>query len=181
MVPHTEREKVPTDLAQLDTHLKTNFLKKKPCFFLRRWVSWIRVGMFFACGIWCVAADVSSASPSSEQTEGLWGNQCLNSWQFIYSDGKVKFCHLLKLVASNWSKICLKLFLLKIVHWFRWEPMSRGLKMSLCSFLFRVSLFPPPWCKLIPQISMCSCKWPGRSKCPSHGFWQVWSFVFHIK
>ena len=25
-------------------------------------------------------ADVSSVSPSSEQTEGLWRNQCLNSW-----------------------------------------------------------------------------------------------------
>ena len=35
--------------------------------------------MFFACGIWCLA-DVSSISPVSEQTEGLWGNQCLNSW-----------------------------------------------------------------------------------------------------
>ena len=36
-------------------------------------------GMFFAaCGIWCLA-DISSVSPSSEQTEGLWGNQCLNS------------------------------------------------------------------------------------------------------
>ena len=33
--------------------------------------------MFFACGIWFVA-DVSSVSPSLEQTEGLWGNQCLN-------------------------------------------------------------------------------------------------------
>ena len=29
--------------------------------------------------IWCLA-DVSSVSPSSEQTEELWGNQCLNSW-----------------------------------------------------------------------------------------------------
>ena len=35
-------------------------------------------GVFFACGIWCLA-DVWSVSPSSEQTEGLWGNQCLNS------------------------------------------------------------------------------------------------------
>ena len=35
--------------------------------------------MFFACGIWCLA-DVSSVSPSSEQTGGLWGNQCLDSW-----------------------------------------------------------------------------------------------------
>ena len=25
-------------------------------------------------------ADVSSVSPSLEQTEGLWGNQCSNSW-----------------------------------------------------------------------------------------------------
>ena len=29
--------------------------------------------------IWCLA-DVSIVSPSPEQTEGLWGNQCLNSW-----------------------------------------------------------------------------------------------------
>ena len=28
--------------------------------------------------LWCLA-DVSNVSPSSEQTEGLWGNQCLNS------------------------------------------------------------------------------------------------------
>ena len=35
--------------------------------------------MFVACGIWCLA-DVSSVIPSLEQTEGLWGNQCLNSW-----------------------------------------------------------------------------------------------------
>ena len=33
----------------------------------------------FACGIWCLA-DVSSVSPSSEQTGELWANQCLNSW-----------------------------------------------------------------------------------------------------
>ena len=36
-------------------------------------------GMFVACGIWCLA-DVSSVSPSSEQTGELWANQCLNSW-----------------------------------------------------------------------------------------------------
>ena len=34
--------------------------------------------MFVACGIWCLAY-VSSVSPLSEQVEGLWGNQCLNS------------------------------------------------------------------------------------------------------
>ena len=34
-------------------------------------------GMFVACGIWCLA-DVSSVSPSSEQTGELWANQCLN-------------------------------------------------------------------------------------------------------
>ena len=33
--------------------------------------------MFVACGIWCLA-DVSSISPSSEQTGELWANQCLN-------------------------------------------------------------------------------------------------------
>ena len=32
--------------------------------------------MFVACGIWCLA-DVSSVSPSSEQTGELWANQCL--------------------------------------------------------------------------------------------------------
>ena len=31
--------------------------------------------MFVACGIWCLA-DVSSVSPSSEQTGELWANQC---------------------------------------------------------------------------------------------------------
>ena len=30
--------------------------------------------MFVACGLWCLA-DVSSISPSLEQTEGLWGNK----------------------------------------------------------------------------------------------------------
>ena len=34
--------------------------------------------MFFACGIWCLA-DVLSISPSSEQTEGLWGNHYLGT------------------------------------------------------------------------------------------------------
>ena len=29
--------------------------------------------MFVACGIWCLA-DVSSVSPSSEQTGELWAN-----------------------------------------------------------------------------------------------------------
>ena len=42
-----------------------------------------------------------------------------------------------------------------------------SLKMSLCCFFFRVSLFPR--CKLIPQISMCSCEWPGEIKVSSHG------------
>ena len=32
--------------------------------------------MFVACGIWCLA-EVSSVSPSSEQTGELWANQCL--------------------------------------------------------------------------------------------------------
>ena len=35
-------------------------------------------GMLVTCGIWCIA-DVSSVSPSSEQTGELWANQCLNS------------------------------------------------------------------------------------------------------
>ena len=48
--------------------------------------------MFVTCGMWCLAY-VSSVSPLSEQTV----------------DQKVKFCHWLKFVASNWSKICLKL------------------------------------------------------------------------
>ena len=34
--------------------------------------------MFVACGIFCLA-DVSSVSPSSEQTGELWANKCLNS------------------------------------------------------------------------------------------------------
>ena len=34
--------------------------------------------MFVACGIWCLA-DVSSVSPSSEQTGELWENQCLRA------------------------------------------------------------------------------------------------------
>ena len=29
-------------------------------------------------GIWCLA-NVSCVRPSSEQGEGLWGNQCLNN------------------------------------------------------------------------------------------------------
>ena len=33
--------------------------------------------MFVACGIWCLA-DVSTVSPSLEQTGELWANQCLN-------------------------------------------------------------------------------------------------------
>ena len=65
-------------------------------------------GMFVACDIWCFA-DVLSVGPSLEQTGELWANQCLNSWQKIYADRKVKFCHWLKLLASNWSKICLEL------------------------------------------------------------------------
>ena len=56
--------------------------------------------MFLACGIWCVT-DVLSISPSSEQTEGLWGNQCLNIFELVYVDQKVKFCHWLKLVACK--------------------------------------------------------------------------------
>ena len=36
--------------------------------------------MFFACDWVCCVADVSSVSRSSEQTEELWGNKCLNSW-----------------------------------------------------------------------------------------------------
>ena len=39
-------------------------------------------GMFVACGIWCLV-DVSSVSPSSEQTERSWGSVFKlfkNSW-----------------------------------------------------------------------------------------------------
>ena len=39
-------------------------------------------GMFVACGIWCLA-DVSSVSPLSEQTEGLWGDQAGNEFMRI--------------------------------------------------------------------------------------------------
>ena len=35
--------------------------------------------MLFVCEVWCIV-DVSSVSRSSEQTEGLWGNQCSKSW-----------------------------------------------------------------------------------------------------
>ena len=67
-----------------DKHWKTSF-EKKNCF--SAWASTLNIGlinkgwygMFVACGIWCLA-DVSSVSPSSEQTGELWGNQCLNSW-----------------------------------------------------------------------------------------------------
>ena len=59
--------------------------------------------MFVACGLWCLA-DVSSISPSLEQTEGLWGNK------FVF----FMFCHWLKLVASDRSKICLKLSACKL-------------------------------------------------------------------
>ena len=48
--------------------------------------------MFVACGIWCLA-DVSSVSPSSEQTGELWANQCLNSeWACtaVMSNGVMK-------------------------------------------------------------------------------------------
>ena len=46
--------------------------------------------MFVACGIWCLA-DVSSVSPSSEQTGELWGNQCLNSWYKFMRIEKLSF------------------------------------------------------------------------------------------
>ena len=45
--------------------------------------------MFFACEVWCIA-DVSSVSPSSEHSEGLWGNQCFNSGVLIYADQKFR-------------------------------------------------------------------------------------------
>ena len=67
----------------LKKYWKTSF--EKNCF--SAWASTLNMslinkgwyGMFVACGIWCLA-DVSSVSPSSEQTERLWENQCLNSW-----------------------------------------------------------------------------------------------------
>ena len=44
--------------------------------------------MFVACGIWCLA-DVSSVSPSSEQTGELWANQCFKIvGNKIYADRK---------------------------------------------------------------------------------------------
>ena len=48
----------------LSTLNKEVFYDKQGCY-----------GMFVACGIWCLA-DVSSVSPSSEQTGELWANQC---------------------------------------------------------------------------------------------------------
>ena len=44
--------------------------------------------MIFVCEVRCIA-DVSSASLSSEQIEGLCGNQCLNIRELIYANGKV--------------------------------------------------------------------------------------------
>ena len=45
--------------------------------------------MFVASGIWCLA-DVSSVSPSSEQTGELWSNQCFGAdWGIV---GKSVFC-----------------------------------------------------------------------------------------
>ena len=61
-------------------HGKTSF-EKKNCFSV--WASTLNMSLindgFVACGIWCLA-DVSSVSPSSEQTGELWANKCLNSW-----------------------------------------------------------------------------------------------------
>ena len=69
---------------QTELNLGRPDLKKK-LFFFSAWASTLNLGLinkgrygtvcFVACGIWCLA-DVSSVSPSSEQTEGLWGNQC---------------------------------------------------------------------------------------------------------
>ena len=39
--------------------------------------------------LWCIS-DVWSVSPSSKQTEGLWGNRCLNSGVLLYADRKVR-------------------------------------------------------------------------------------------
>ena len=58
--------------------------------------------MFFAHEVWCIA-DVSSISPSSEQTEILWGNQRLNSEVFINTDQEIRSCHWLEFASSNWS------------------------------------------------------------------------------
>ena len=63
--------------------VKTSF--EKNCF--SAWASTLNMGLInkvdMVClspvGIWCLA-DVSSVSPSSEQTGELWANQCLNSW-----------------------------------------------------------------------------------------------------
>ena len=46
--------------------------------------------MFVACGIWCLA-DVSSVSPSSEQTGDMWANQCfLNQLTGCHSRADMK-------------------------------------------------------------------------------------------
>ena len=65
-------------------------------------------GMFVACGIWCLA-DVSSVSPSSEQTEGLWRKWLctagstmqrlswpLIGWLYFFSMGEVRWSSLWK-------------------------------------------------------------------------------------
>ena len=75
---------------------------------------------------------------------------------------EVKFrCHWLKLVASVGQKY-VRNYANKNHSLIPLGAKVPSLKMSLCSFLFRVSLFPR--CKLIPQISMCLCEWPGRLK-----------------
>ena len=52
--------------------------------------------MLFAREVWGIA-DVSSVSPSSEQTDGLWSIQSKNSGILLYADQKVR----LEFVASN--------------------------------------------------------------------------------
>ena len=63
-------------------------------------------GMIFACEVWCTV-DFYSLSTSSEQTEGLWGNQCLNSGYRFIPIEKSGFA--IGWVSYNWSKTCLKL------------------------------------------------------------------------
>ena len=55
---------------------KTSF--EKNCF--SAWASTLNMGLINKVDmVWCLA-DVSSVSPSSEQTGKLWAIQCLNSW-----------------------------------------------------------------------------------------------------
>ena len=57
--------------------------------------------MFFPVSFGVMLADVLNVSPSSEQTECLWGNMFLNIFKNS-ADRKVTSCHWLEFVVSKW-------------------------------------------------------------------------------